>query len=166
MLASKLGQGMIMGGPKPKAEEEKKAENIVPPTKVEATYEEVIEAKKTKVVKKKKPKRAGTFGTGELIPIVKKQNPPPEEPIKEEPEQKEEEPKLEEIKQEEVKVEEPKNEEAKAEEPKVEEPKVDQPKQEEIKIEESKQKENIEKPISNPAPLPGVGISHRKHGGR
>ena len=137
MLASKLGQGMIMGGPKPKAEAEKKAENIVPPTKVEATYEEVIEAKKTKVVKKKKPKRAGTFGTGELIPIVKKQNPPQEEPIKEEPEQKEEEPKLEEIKQEEVKV---------------EEPKVDQPKQEEIKIEESKQKENIEKPISNPEP--------------
>ena len=147
MLASKLGQGMMMGAPKPKAEEEKKAENIVPPTKVKATYEEVIEAKKTKVVKKKKPKRVGTFGTGELIPFVKKQNPPPEEPIKEEPEQNKEEPKLEEIKQEEVKVEEPKNEEVK-----VEEPKVDQPKQEENKIEEPKQKESIEQPKPNPEP--------------
>ena len=147
MLASKLNQGMMMGGPKPRAEEEKKPENIVPPTKVEATYEEVIEAKKMKVVKKKKPKRVGTFGTGELIPVAQKQNPPPKEPIKEEPEkhspeQNQEEPKLEEIKQEEVKV----------DEPKVEEVKLGQPRQEVIKIEESKQKENIEPPIPNPEP--------------
>ena len=137
MLASKLGQGMMMGGPKPKAEEEKKEQNFVPPTEIEATYQEVVEAKNTKVVKKKKPKRVGTFCTGELIPIVKKPNPPQEEPIKKEPEQNQEEPKLEELKQEEVKV---------------EEPKVVQPKQEEIKVEESKHNENVDQPISNPEP--------------
>ena len=149
MLASKLGQGMMLGGPKPKVEEERKTDYIVPPTNVEATYEEVIEAKKTKVVKKKKPKRTGTFGTGELIPI-KKKNPPPEEPIKEnleenEQEQKKEEPKLEELKQEEIKAEEPKVEEVK-----VEEVKVEQPKQEEIKIEEPEKKENNEPSVPEP----------------
>ena len=160
MLASRLGQGMMLGGPRPKVEEERKTEYTVPPTNVEATYEEVIEAKKTKVVKKKKPKRTGTFGTGELIPI-KKPNPPPEEPIKEnqegpEQEQKKEEPKLEEIKQEEIKPKEPKVEEIKAEEPKVkeevkvEEVKVEQPKQEEIKKEEPEKKENNEPPVPEP----------------
>ena len=55
MLASKLGKGMMLGGPRPKNEEGSKTQVIAPPAKVEATYEEVIEAKKTKVVKKKKP---------------------------------------------------------------------------------------------------------------
>ena len=156
MLASKLGKGMMLGGPRPKNEEGSKTQVIAPPAKVEATYEEVIEAKKTKVVKKKKPKRNANFVTGELIPIVKK--PPPEEAIKEDQEQKQEEQKQEEqnqeeqkqeeAKPEEAKVEEPKPEEPKAEELKQEEPKPEEVKKEEIKIEESKQEENNKIPPS------------------
>ena len=153
MLAGRLSKGMKIGAPKPKQEQEKdKIEYNQPADKDKATYEEVIQTKSTKVVKKKKPKRTGTFNIGEeRIPISKK--PPKVEPIQEE--KIEEEPKNEENKVEEPKEEnkeEPRNEEQK-EEPKSEEVKQE-PKNEEIKeepkseeIKEENKNEEINKEI-------------------
>ena len=125
MLTGRLSKGMIIGAPKPKQEQEKdKIEYNQPADKDKGTYEEVIQTKSTKVVKKKKPKRTGTFNIGEeRIPISKK--PPKVEPIQEE--------KIEE---------EPKNEENKVEEPKEE--KIEEPKSEEIKEENKNEEINKE----------------------
>ena len=113
LLASKLGKGMLMRGSMP-IKQAPKIEVDAPSGKGEANYQQIIETKTTKVVKKKKPKRSGAFETGkEFIPIVKKPEPVPEEnKISEAEELKQEEPKNEEPKNEEQKNEEQKNEEA------------------------------------------------------
>ena len=56
MLAGRMSKGMMIGAPKIKQEEEK-IEYNQPADKDKPSYEEVIQTKSNKVVRKKKPKR-------------------------------------------------------------------------------------------------------------
>ena len=56
---------MMFGQPKPPKPQEEKIEQNAPADKGEPTNEGVITTAAKKVVKRKKPKRVGTFGIGE-----------------------------------------------------------------------------------------------------
>ena len=142
MLASKMGKGMMFGQSKPPKPQEEKIEHNAPADKGEPTYEEVIKTAAKKVVKRKKPKRVGTFGIGEGRIEVPKE--PPKEvneikEVKEEHEEdKNEEPKNE-VNDEPIKIDQIKevheNEESKPElnEPSPPKPQVEQKKVPDIK---------------------------------
>ena len=142
MLTSKMGKGMMFGQPKPPKPQEEKIEHNAPADKGEPTYEEVIKTAAKKVVKRKKPKRVGTFGIGEGRIEVPKE--PPKEvneikEVKEEHEEdKNEEPKNE-VNDEPIKIDQIKevheNEESKPElnEPSPPKPQVEQKKVPDIK---------------------------------
>ena len=138
MLASKMGKGMMFGQPKPPKPQEEKIEHNAPADKGEPTYEEVISTAAKKVVKRKKPKRVGTFGIGEGRIEVPQEKPKELNEIKEVKEEHEE-----------KNNEEPKNEEIK-EEPK-NEINIDDP----LKIEEVKeapQNEETKPELNEPSP--------------
>jgi len=138
MLASKMGKGMMFGQPKPPKPQEEKIEHNAPADKGEPTYEEVIKTAAKKVVKRKKPKRVGTFGIGEGRIEVPQEKPKELNEIKEVKEEHEE-----------KNNEEPKNEEIK-EEPK-NEINIDDP----LKIEEVKeapQNEETKPELNEPSP--------------
>ena len=138
MLASKMGKGMMFGQPKPPKPQEEKIEHNAPADKGGPTYEEVITTAAKKVVKRKKPKRVGTFGIGEGRIEVPQEKPKELNEIKEVKEEHEE-----------KNNEEPKNEEIK-EEPK-NEINIDDP----LKIEEVKeapQNEETKPELNEPSP--------------